>query len=66
MDTVLLDKTGTLTFGTPQIREIVSANGFGERQIIAAAKHCGTQIRNPLAKAVMARAAELAPHSGRA
>src|SRR6202034_1618978 len=36
VDTVLLDKTGTLTFGTPQIQEVVSANGFGERQIIGA------------------------------
>src|ERR1700692_2875607 len=30
VDTVLLDKTGTLTFGTPQILEVISANGFGE------------------------------------
>ena len=37
VDTVLLDKTGTLTFGTPQIREVVSADGFTERQILAAA-----------------------------
>src|SRR6476659_157793 len=37
VDTVLLDKTGTLTFGTPQIREVISANGFGEQEIIAAA-----------------------------
>ena len=28
IDTVVLDKTGTLTFGTPQIQEVVSSNGF--------------------------------------
>jgi heavy metal translocating P-type ATPase len=60
VDTVLLDKTGTLTFGTPQIREVVSANGFGERQIIAAASIAERKSEHPLAKAVMARATELA------
>jgi heavy metal translocating P-type ATPase len=59
VDTVLLDKTGTLTFGTPQIREIVSANGFGEEQIIAAASIAERKSEHPLAKAVMARATEL-------
>jgi heavy metal translocating P-type ATPase len=60
VDTVLLDKTGTLTFGTPQICEVVSPNGFGERQIIAAACIAERKSEHPLAKAVMARAAELA------
>src|SRR3984957_3204442 len=60
VDTVLLDKTGTLTFGTPQIREVVSVNGFEERQIIAAASIAERKSEHPLAKAVMARAAELA------
>jgi heavy metal translocating P-type ATPase len=60
VDTVLLDKTGTLTFGTPQIREVVSATGFGERQIIAAASIAERKSEHPLAKAVMARATELA------
>ena len=45
VDTVLLDKTGTLTFGTPQIREVVSANGFGERADHSRCQHRGTQIR---------------------
>jgi heavy metal translocating P-type ATPase len=60
VDTVLLDKTGTLTFGTPQILEIVSANGFGERQIIAAASIAERKSEHPLAKAIVARATELA------
>ncbi len=60
LDTVLLDKTGTLTFGTPQIREVVSANGFGERQIIAAASIAERKSEHPLAKAVVVRATELA------
>lgn len=60
VDTVLLDKTGTLTFGTPQIREVISANGFTERQIIAAASIAERKSEHPLAKAIMARASELA------
>ena len=60
VDTVLLDKTGTLTFGTPQIREVISANGFGEQEIIAAASIAERKSEHPLAKAVLARAMELA------
>jgi heavy metal translocating P-type ATPase len=60
VDTVLLDKTGTLTFGTPQIREIVSANGFGEEQIIETAGIAERKSEHPLAKAIVARATELA------
>src|SRR6201998_2139183 len=60
VDTVLLDKTGTLTFGTPQIREVVSANGFGEQEIIAAASIAARKSEHPLAKAIVARASELA------
>ena len=60
VDTVLLDKTGTLTFGTPQIQEVISANGFTERQIVAAASIAERKSEHPLAKAVIARAKELA------
>src|SRR6202051_5186463 len=56
VDTVLLDKTGTLTFGTPQIRDVVSADGFTERQIIAAAAIAERRSEHPLAKAIIARA----------
>ena len=60
VDTVLLDKTGTLTFGTPQIRDVVSANGFTEHEIVTAASIAERKSEHPLAKAVIARAAELA------
>jgi heavy metal translocating P-type ATPase len=60
VDIVLLDKTGTLTFGTPQIRDVVSADGFTERQIIAAAAIAEHKSEHPLARAIIARAVELA------
>jgi Cd2+/Zn2+-exporting ATPase/Cu+-exporting ATPase len=59
VDTVLLDKTGTLTFGTPQIREVVPAAGFTERELIAAASIAERRSEHPLAKAIMMRASEL-------
>jgi heavy metal translocating P-type ATPase len=60
VDTVLLDKTGTSTFGTPQIREIVSSDGFALREIIAVASIAECKSEHPIAKAIVARAAELA------
>jgi Cd2+/Zn2+-exporting ATPase/Cu+-exporting ATPase len=59
VDTVLLDKTGTLTFGTPQIREVVSGDGFTLPEIIAVASIAERKSEHPLAKAIMARAADL-------
>lgn len=63
VDTVLLDKTGTLTFGTPQIREVVSADGFTEHQILEAASIAEHKSEHPLAKAILSRAAELKIHA---
>jgi heavy metal translocating P-type ATPase len=59
VDTVLLDKTGTLTFGTPQIREVVSNDGCAMQEVIAAASIAERRSEHPLAKAIIARAAEL-------
>jgi Cd2+/Zn2+-exporting ATPase/Cu+-exporting ATPase len=60
VDTVLLDKTGTLTFGTPQVHEVVSSDGFAVQEILAAASIAERRSEHPLAKAIMVRAAELA------
>jgi heavy metal translocating P-type ATPase len=59
IDTVILDKTGTLTFGTPQIHEVVSSDGFAFKEIIAAASIAERRSEHPLAKAIVARAAEM-------
>ncbi|HSZ02987.1 MAG TPA: cation-translocating P-type ATPase [Terriglobales bacterium] len=60
VDTVLLDKTGTLTFGTPQIRDVVSVDGSTQREILAAASIAECKSEHPLAKAIIARAIDLA------
>ncbi len=59
VDTVLLDKTGTLTFGTPQIEEVISSNGFGVLQIMSAASIAESKSEHPVAKAILRYAAEL-------
>jgi len=59
VDTVLLDKTGTITFGTPQIREVVPAAGFTERDILSAAAVAERKSEHPLAKAINAHARKL-------
>jgi Cd2+/Zn2+-exporting ATPase/Cu+-exporting ATPase len=59
IDTVVLDKTGTLTFGTPQVQGVVSSDGFAVHDIIAAASIAEHRSEHPLAKAIVARAAEL-------
>jgi heavy metal translocating P-type ATPase len=59
IDTVVLDKTGTLTFGTPQIQEVVSSDGFALQEIIAVASIAERRSEHPLAKAIIVRAAEL-------
>jgi len=55
VDTVLLDKTGTLTAGKPELREIEVADG-NEVELIAAAAAAEASSEHPLAQAT-ARAA---------
>ena len=45
VDTVLLDKTGTLTFGTPQIREVVSSQRLRGATDHSGCQYCGAQVR---------------------
>jgi heavy metal translocating P-type ATPase len=60
VDTVLLDKTGTLTFGTPRIQEVIPNDGFVVLDIIAAASIAECKSEHPIAKAIITRATELA------
>jgi heavy metal translocating P-type ATPase len=59
IDTVVLDKTGTVTYGTPAIRAVVAAAGVAEREVIEAAAVAERRSEHPVAKAVLARAAAL-------
>jgi Cu+-exporting ATPase len=56
IDTVALDKTGTLTRGKPVVTQIVPLNGMGEREVLRLAAAAEQYSEHPLAKAVVNRA----------
>lgn len=56
VDTIILDKTGTLTLGKPQIMSVHPADGWNEREILATAASLEQQSEHPLARAVVAKA----------
>ena len=53
VDTVVLDKTGTLTFGTPEVVEITPAPGFTRADVLAAAATAELRSEHPLGKAIL-------------
>jgi len=55
-DVVLLDKTGTLTLGRPQVTDIVSLNGLENGEILQLAASAERYSEHPLAEAVRAAA----------
>jgi Cd2+/Zn2+-exporting ATPase/Cu+-exporting ATPase len=59
VDTVVLDKTGTLTLGTPVIHALDLCPGVEERALVEAAAIAERPSEHPLAKAVLKRAAAL-------
>jgi len=58
LDTVVLDKTGTLTEGKPSVTEII-ANGVPENELLALTAAAQTGSEHPLARAILAKAAGL-------
>ncbi|WP_332715171.1 heavy metal translocating P-type ATPase [Pelagibacterium mangrovi] len=58
VDTIVLDKTGTLTFGEPDVVAITTAPGVSEAEILAVAATAEIRSEHPLGKAIIARARE--------
>ena len=56
MDVLLVDKTGTFTFGKPKVVDIVSLDGMPEEEILRLAAIAEKYSEHPLARSVMARA----------
>ena len=50
---VALDKTGTITKGEPQVTDIVTAEGFDEKELLGIAYSLEMKSGHPLAKAVI-------------
>ena len=59
VDTVVLDKTGTATYGTPSVRAVVPVAGVSEQDVVQAAALAERRSEHAVAKAVLARAGEL-------
>jgi Cu+-exporting ATPase len=56
MDTLIVDKTGTLTEGRPAFRSAVAAAGFDEEQLLRLAASLDQGSEHPLAQAIVAEA----------
>ena len=58
VDTLVVDKTGTLTEGKPKVVAVVAADGFDETDVIRLAASVENASEHPLARAIVAAAAE--------
>ncbi len=56
---VVLDKTGTITLGKPQVTEVTPAQGVSPAQLLSLAAAAERQSSHPLAAAVVRKAQEL-------
>jgi Cu+-exporting ATPase len=58
VDTLVIDKTGTLTEGKPKLVSVVTASGFDERDLLRLAASLERGSEHPLAAAIVAGAQE--------
>jgi len=56
LDTVVLDKTGTLTRGRPELTDVILAAGFTERDLLGLVAAAERRSEHPLAEAIVAGA----------
>jgi Cd2+/Zn2+-exporting ATPase/Cu+-exporting ATPase len=59
VDTVLLDKTGTLTFGTPEVVNAHAAAGVSEADLLKTAASAESRSEHPVGKAILRKASQL-------
>ncbi|MFU8831756.1 MAG: copper-transporting P-type ATPase [Wenzhouxiangella sp.] len=58
VDTLVVDKTGTLTEGRPRLQEVVAVEGFDEEQVLGLAATLERGSEHPLAAAIIQGAEE--------
>src|ERR1700738_4257587 len=59
VDTVVLDKTGTLTYGQPEVRTLVPVDGVDELALLDAAGSAELRSEHPLGKTIVTHARSL-------
>jgi len=59
INSIVLDKTGTLTQGKPVVTDIISGDGFSEEEILRLAASAERGSEHPLGEAIVTRAKEL-------
>lgn len=58
IDTVVLDKTGTITEGKPKVTDILSVSDLGERELLQLAASAEQGSEHPLGSAIVKKAKE--------
>jgi Cu+-exporting ATPase len=58
VDTLVVDKTGTLTEGRPRVTSVIAATGFDEARVLRASAALERASEHPLAAAILAAAKE--------
>ncbi len=58
LDTIVLDKTGTITEGKPAVVEVIAAEGLAEDELLRLAASLETASEHPLAAAIVEAARE--------
>jgi Cu+-exporting ATPase len=53
VDLVVLDKTGTITRGKPELTDIIAAEGFGEDEVLSLVAAVEAQSEHPIAEALV-------------
>ena len=56
LDVLILDKTGTLTKGHPELTDLVPVEGFGDAELLALVAAAEVRSEHPLAQAIVAAA----------
>jgi heavy metal translocating P-type ATPase len=59
IDTILLDKTGTLTYGTPEVGDIRPVEGVPVASLLQAAATAESRSEHPVAKAILKKASNM-------
>ena len=61
LDTLVVDKTGTLTEGKPSFRTVIGAAGTDENEVLRLAASLDQGSEHPLAESIVAEARQRSP-----